>query len=121
MLLHFASTGIFSHGHLRGQYDPNMNFEKAGLAQSHYTPTVSQVPLTSKHKHKYTIADTYSYGDPVNKKLVTPLTLMGIVWVFLKWSCVRYFSVASVLRTVDGGRYAPSLEKQTNPISRQSV
>lgn len=31
---------------------------------------------------------------------------------FLRWCCMRYLSMVSVLPAVDGGRYAPGLEKQ---------
>ena len=42
-----------------------------------------------------------------------------IIWVFLKWDCMRYLSIVSVLSTVDDGRHAPSLEKQTGVPRRE--
>lgn len=38
--------------------------------------------------------------------------IKGIVCIFLKWGCMRYLSIVSILSTVDLGRHTPSLEKQ---------
>ena len=36
-----------------------------------------------------------------------------------EWGCTRYLSILSVLPTVDDGRHAPSLEKQTGVTAQE--
>lgn len=52
--------------------------------------------------------------DGSNLMLSALARLKGMVWVFLKWGCIRHLSVDNILPTFDGGRHVPSLEKSSD-------